>query len=452
MTAPSMTLERDPRAILEFWQPPCPGSPPLSPAAKLEGWVELIQLAATDLLRREDELVPRLMGANGFSSREARRALRGALAGLTRHSLLALWEDQGLQLLDLGGSRDGNHTLWPRRTVVFAGGAIPQPGLQALVAALMVSGRVLFRPSRQDALLPVEFAATLVRVQAESAASAAASARQLGSVADALLCASWDHRDESLTREIVAGADSIVVFGDQATVDRLAALRRPEAELFAYGPRLSAAVLDLTRPLEDALLDRALEDFAEDVVAFDQRGCLSPQALYVLGLPAHDSGAAMASLGHVASSLARALERCAARGGFTPALPDAVAAEIQSLRAAYAMDPTHRRRVVASPGLPGWTLLLDAADQELKPLAGYQTLRLCPLADWSSLPPVLRPWSGRVQALGIGPDTASLPHAVAAELEALGLSRACPLGRMQAPPLEWTHDGNPFFPVRSQSG
>jgi hypothetical protein len=50
--------------------------------------------------------------------------------------------------------------------------------------------------------------------------------------------------------------------------------------------------------------------------------------------------------------------------------------------------------------------------------------------------------------MGIGPDTACIPESMGDALEKLGLSRACPLGRMQSPPLQWTHDGNPFFPVR----
>lgn len=453
MTSPHHPLLcRQPRAMMEFWERPFPESGTPSPASRLEGWVELLQLAATDLLRREDELLPRIVRANGFSSREARRALRGALGGLTRQSLLALWEDQGLQLLDLGGSRDGNHTIWPRRTAVLAGGAIPQPGIQALAAALMVSSRVLFRPSRQDAFLAIEFAGALARIQSGSAASSAGSAKNLGLVADALLCATWDHHDENLTRALISAADAIVAFGDQPTLDRIAALRRPEAELFAYGPRISLAVLDMTTRIDDAVLERTMDNFAGDLVAFDQRGCLSPHALYVLGLPPHEPDSAMSGLERVGAALARALETRATAGGFTPELPDAVAGEIHSLRAAWSMDPERRRRLRASAGLPGWTILLDTAAIGLQPLPGYQTIRLIPLPDWESLPAVLEPWSGRLQALGIGPDTACLPDSIAADLDGFGLSRACPLGLMQAPALEWTHDGNPFFPVRMAPG
>lgn len=445
MTIPPASLERDPEAILRFWQRPFPPGARSQPPESLEGWTELFQRAATDLLRREAEIVPLLVQAQGYSAREARRALQCALGGLSRDALIQRWEAEGLHLFDLEAERDEGFSVWPRRTVVFGGGPIPQPSLQAVVGALMASERVLFRPSRQDAVLIPLFAEALAAVQADSPHRAVGGAARIGRIADRLLCGTWPRENETASRAIVNAADSIVIFGDESSITAIDRARRPESELFAYGPRLSFAVLDLTGPVAPDTLSRAIDDFAEDVVAFDQRGCLSPQALYVLG-----SGTA--AVEGVVEALALALDRRAEEGGFTPALPPAVAAEIQSLRAVYAMDPSGCRRLRASPGpqhrLPGWTLLLDAADPTLQPLAGYQTLRVCSLPGWDSVLQIVRPWRGKLQAIGLGPDSARLPEAIAAELMSLGISRLCPVGLMQSPPLDWTHDGNPFFPLR----
>lgn len=444
-TMPPVSLERDRETILRFWQRAFPPGVRNRPSESLEGWTELFQRAATELLRREAEIVPLLVEAQGYSAREASRALQGALGGLSRDTLLRLWEAQGLHLFDLEADWDDAGSVWPRRTVVFGGGAIPQPSLQAVVGALMVSERVLFRPSRQDAVLIPLFAGALARIQADSPDGAVGGEARIGRIADRLLCATWPRESETVSRAIVNAADSIVVFGDESSITMLDGARRPESELFAYGPRLSFAVLDLSGPVNPDGFARAIDDFAEDVVAFDQRGCLSPQALYVLGSGTGD-------LERVADALALALDRRAEEGGFTAALPPAVAAEIQSLRAVYAMDPSGRRRLRASGGpqhrLPGWSLLLDSADPALQPLAGYQTLRICPLPGWEDVLRVVRPWRGKLQAIGLGPDSARLPESTAGELFTLGISRCCPLGLMQSPPLDWTHDGNPFFPLR----
>lgn len=436
---PPMILS-DTDAILKFWESEAGLEAPHAPAKALEGWAELIQLAATDLLRREEELVGRVAEANAFSRREAGRAIRGALGGLTRHALLAQWEDEGLHLFDVGASREGRASMWPARTAIFAGGAIPQPGLQALVGALMVSRRVLFRPSRWDPFLIPEFVETLARVQARSAPTAAG-AVQIPPVREVAICATWDHDRKEVTERIVGKANSLIVFGDASTVDELLELRPSDADGFIYGPRTSFAVFDALETIPDTIVERAMDDFAEDVVAFDQRGCLSPQALYVLSENEED-------VSRAAEALARALMRRADEGGYAPGLPPVAAAEIRGLRTAYSMDPEDRRRVMASETMPGWTILIDQDDAEFNPLPGYQTIRIVRRPSWEALLEVLEPWSGRLQCMGIGPDTACIPEGMGEALEGLGLSRACPLGRMQAPPLQWTHDDNPFFPVR----
>jgi hypothetical protein len=436
---PPHALVRNRGEILGFWEVEAGDEAPHDPSSQLEAWTELIQISATELVRREEEILWGVAGATGFSMREARRAVRGGLGELTRQTLMAIWEEEGLGLIERAGARDGSHRLWPRRTAIFTGGPIPQPGIQALVGALMVSGKVLYRPSRQEGPLARMLVATMAQVQE---AAGGRSAAVLGRIRNRVMCASWPHEDVELTGRIAGGADALIVFGGEAAVDTLVRERRPEAELFVYGPRMSFAVLDLTRGGEAGQIERAMQDFAEDVVAFDQRGCLSPAALFVLG---GEAGVEM----RVAEALAGALDHRASEGGFAPTLPPALAAEIQSQRAVYAMDPSGSRSLRATPALPGWTILVETEARALRPTPGYQTIRVERVADgWEGLAGLLTPWAGKLQAMGLGPDTALLPESFGARLDELGLSRVCPLGRMQSPPLAWTHDGNPFFPVR----
>ena len=182
---------------------------------------------------------------------------------------------------------------------------------------------------------------------------------------------------------------------------------------------------------------------AEDVAAFDQRGCLSPSALYVVG---GGREAALAAL----DRLAEALEARARRFGFAPRIPPGAASAIVSLRAIHAMDSSGRRRARFSPGLPGWTLLFDEDGESLHPTPGWQTLFVHPIGNWDALPTAAAELTrgGGLQAIGIAPDESACPPGVMAALRGLGLSRVCALEQMQSPPLDWAHDGNPFFPWR----
>ena len=52
-----------------------------------------------------------------------------------------------------------------------------------------------------------------------------------------------------------------------------------------------------------------------------------------------------------------------------------------------------------------------------------------------------------LKAMGIGPEGVEIPDGILSSLNGQGLSRVCDVGGMQRPPLDWTHDGHPFFPV-----
>ena len=69
----------------------------------------------------------------------------------------------------------------------------------------------------------------------------------------------------------------VVLYGSAATARALRPLVRGTLEV--HGPGLGVAVLD------DATTDAELAALAEDIVAFDQRGCLSPRLAVHIGTP-----------------------------------------------------------------------------------------------------------------------------------------------------------------------
>ena len=382
----------------------------------------LAERAAGELLQAEAELIPDVAEASGFSPTEAARALRGALEPLKAEALMAIWEEEV--------APTASRRAFPRLVVVFAGGVIPQPNVQAAVAAAMVAGAVLVRPARGDALTP-----RLLTRMRELALAGGGDRRPRR-----WLCASWAREDAELTRRALGLADAFVLFGTEESAAALSVHLAPKTARFIYGPRLSLAVLDLRRLSGRTNLSAWAAATAEDVVAYDQRGCLSPAALYLIGDRPRDRK-------HAIRSLAEALSRRAAAHGFARRIPAGIAAAVHGLRDIYKMDPARKRSAIHSDAIPGWTLLIDEAEADLTPTPAFQTLFIRPVAGWEQLVEALRPFDQRLQAVAIAPGVEACPAPVRRRLTAMGVSRFCAAGRLQSPPLAWRHDGHPFFPL-----
>jgi hypothetical protein len=88
---------------------------------------------------------------------------------------------------------------------------------------------------------------------------------------------------------------------------------------------------------------------------------------------------------------------------------------------------------------PAWTVVAEA-DARPRPAPLHRFVRVLPAGDVGGVARALEPFAPHLAALGaegFGAEAAGLAERAAA----LGASRVCPLGRMQAPPLAWCHDG-----------
>jgi hypothetical protein len=141
----------------------------------------------------------------------------------------------------------------------------------------------------------------------------------------------------------------------------------------------------------------------------------------------------------VAEALARALaaaERRWPRGR----IDVAAAAVIAHERADAELRRVAGRRVAlhASEGSL-WTVLREDGN-EPRPAPLHRFVRVLPVRDAAALPAALAPLAAHLAGVaieGFGSDTGSL----ARELADLGASRICAPGRLQAPPLAWSHSG-----------
>ena len=233
----------------------------------------------------------------------------------------------------------------------------------------------------------------------------------------------FSRADEPLTKSLFAAADAISIYGGDHTVHTLSEWVPAGAERIAHGHGLGAAFV----AREDADLEAFATGLALDVAAYDQRGCLSPQVVFVEG---SDRGRSFASL------LADALSPLAT------SLPRA------QLSVPHATRQVQWRRVGEALGElfegDGYAVAFDARGP----------LRACPLArniavhtvaDRSELSERLMHFGVHLKCLAAQSEVGPLPPPLCPRLSAPGF--------MQRPTLLDLHDGRlPWHGLRRRVG
>ncbi len=224
-----------------------------------------------------------------------------------------------------------------------------------------------------------------------------------------------------LDPKLMCEADVVIAFGSDATMEKIRSQTRWEQKFIGHGHALS--LLWLAQP--NQLSPRQARACAIDILTYDQLGCLSPQAIYV------PAGTDVALLGE---KLTHALEKHWSGLHPKPPRPLPTAARIAEARdMAYALG--HHVWLPPKRHL-GWTLIHDPSPT-FRPSALHGVIYLRQVSS-TRLHAALAPIEGRISTVG-------LAGALSAPMEQvfldLGVTRFCPAGRMQFPPLTWHHDG-----------
>ena len=167
---------------------------------------------------------------------------------------------------------------------------------------------------------------------------------------------------------------------------------------------------------------RAIADgLARDICLFEQRGCLSLQAIYV------ETDAA----GEICESLAAALRRAAETWP-----PDADPGRLARLRQ-VCMEAELQGLRVEPLAIDAGAVVLDP-DPSFRPSPGLRTVRVHPIAEIERVAKILEPRAGFLQGISLSGRRA---EGLQPRLEALGVSRFAPPGELQSPPADWRNDG-----------
>jgi hypothetical protein len=119
----------------------------------------------------------------------------------------------------------------------------------------------------------------------------------------------FDRTDQARVHSLLARADAVSIYGADSTIAEVRALARADARILPHGHGVSVGWLSnsIVSSLDEPALAAVAREIAIDVVAYDQRGCLSPQAVLV------EAEAESPELERLARVLALALEERSAQ-------------------------------------------------------------------------------------------------------------------------------------------
>ena len=411
--------------------------------------------------------------ATGFSRETLEVGLNGFFRELTRQNLEVLVEqDLGhAKRLDEMVASDleqkGNRAalaVAPELLVHIAAGNLPNPTLMSITLGLLTRSAQFVKCATGTSFIPRLFAHSLYELDRKLGAclEVAEWRRPQGPVVDSPIVElpesrrgagssevpsdrmkggkvpngvhSVDLPGIALNKALFAEADCVTATGDDDTLFTIRQQLPAKTRFLGYGHRVSFIFI-AAGALSGLNSRKVAERAAQDVAAWDQLGCLSPHVIYV------ENGGGMTPL-QFAEALAQETER---REKLEPRgkLSVEASAGIASRRSFYELRAAHSddTSLWTSKESTSWTVVFEADVR-------FQTSclnRFVYVKGVGSLTEALQAADSvreKVSTVGLAAPI-DKAQALATELARWGVGRACPLGRMQHPPLTWRHDGRP---------
>ncbi len=315
---------------------------------------------------------------------------------------------------------DGTVARGPAFLVHVAAGNLPDPALMSLTLGLLTRSAQFMKCASGAALLPRLFAHSLY-----------AADPKLGTC---LELAVWGGGNADLETALFAAADCVTVTGADKTLAAVQSRLPARVRFLGYGQRVSFGLVTREALREESVAE-VVSRAADDVVAWDQNGCLSPHVFYVEERGAVESDQFAARL--AAELMQR--ERTAPRGDILLS----AAADIASRRALYETLAPHRGDVKlwASPDSTAWTVVFEH-EVRFQFSCLNRFIYVKPVPDLAAVLRGVDGVCGKVSTVGIAAPPERMQE-LARQFAHWGATRICPLGRMQNPPLTWRHDGRP---------
>ena len=308
----------------------------------------------------------------------------------------------------------------PKLIAQLAPGNLPVPIFQSIAFGLLLRSAQFVKCASGKSLLPRLFGHSLHYVDPRLASS--------------IEIAEWKGGNETLESELFNEADCILAFGNDSTLESARKRLPLNKKFIGYGNRISFGYVDqLANEVmgTQTIISRA----ADDVIAWNQQGCLSPQVIYIeeLGSLKPDQFAEMLA------------EELAKRNTTIPRgeLSSKESANITSIRRFYKIRAANNVGAMLweSKDSTDWTVVQEDEKQfQSSPLNRFIFIK--PIENPLELMHILEPYRENISTIGIAASESKLRE-YAKAFGQWGAPRICPLGKMQRPPLAWRHDGRP---------
>jgi hypothetical protein len=309
----------------------------------------------------------------------------------------------------------------PEFLVHICAGNIPNPALTSIVFGLLTRSAQFVKCASGASFLPRLFAHSIYEAD--------------GKLGACLEIAGWRGGNLDLENGLFAEADCVTATGDDETLDEIRKRIPLRTRFLGHGQRVSFGFV-AGEVLYGSRGKKIVAAAADDVVAWNQLGCLSPHVIYVqLGGEITPE--------HFAQLLAEELEKrevSEPRGE----LPAEHAVAIASRRGIYEVRAAHSPETTqhwCSKDSTAWTVIYEA-DARFQLSCLNRFIYVKGVADLKTVLENADSVRGKVSTVGIAAPEEKI-NEIATTLARWGATRICPLGQMQNPPLTWRHDGRP---------
>jgi hypothetical protein len=374
-------------------------------ATTLEARAHWLALAARTLEREVHRKRNAVAEATSSSVPMVEWATRTTLGTVVEDALLAL-------VRQAQGGSDRAPDPIAMMSVVLAGNVFTA-SVRAIVVPLLFGVPVVVKASSKETLFPDMLRDALVEVDS-----------RLGAAIDLVVFPGGDVECEAALFEL---AEAVSVYGSDETVEAIDA-RLGSTPLVTHGHGVSVAYCG-PDALDDVHIGDTIANLSLDICAYDQRGCLSPQVVYVAE-----------TLRCSAASFARrlALEGLGPMGKTLPRgpLPLSVGAEQAQWRGVAEVEGTL---------VDGDTYAVSIrAPQPIRWSPGFRNVTVAGVRGLDEALRAMEPIGSNLKC--IGTDSASLPELQARLADSPAFNAyACTIGTMQTPSLDAPADGRPIW-------
>ena len=361
--------------------------------------------SAEELERRAYESSDTLAESTGLSAPMVKWASHTTLGTVRRDKLLSLANEPRK-------THGGDHQPIDMLSVILAGNVFTA-SVRAIFVPLLFGVPVLVKTSSKEASFPGMLRAALRRMDA-----------RLGAAMDLVSFAGGNTEREAA---LVEHAEAVAVYGSDETIAAMTS-RVGAATLIAHGHGVSVAYCGAAAQVDESIA-RTSSALSLDICAYDQRGCLSPQIIFVEETPERSP---MELARRLAETDLTQSSEALPRGP----LPPSVGAEQAQWRGVAEVEGelvTGNEHAIAVRAVP-----------PIRWSPGYRNITLAPVSGLDEAFDTMKSFARHLKC--VGADEPSLAE-VATRLEqgASFSAYACALGQMQTPSLDAPADGKEIW-------